>query len=73
MHAMHSANIPRSVGYRRAADATRDWVSNHQPKLEGAGHPATPSGPPLTNTLQAPSRNPFTGTGSAGIPLVRLA
>jgi hypothetical protein len=28
-------------------------------KLEGAGHPATPSGPPLTNTLQAPGRKPF--------------
>ena len=36
----------------------RDVREKRPKKLEGAGHPATPSGPPLTNTLQAPRRDP---------------
>ena len=40
----------------KSADSMRDCASNHK-KLEGVGHPATPSGPPLTNTLQAPRRH----------------
>jgi hypothetical protein len=36
-------------------------------RIGGCQPPATPSGPPLTNTLQAPRRDPSPEVGSAGI------
>jgi hypothetical protein len=55
----------RQLPARRAREAPK--------KLEGAGHPATPSGPPLTNTLQAPGRNPLTPNGIGWNPPQQLA
>ncbi|MCE3276927.1 MAG: hypothetical protein K0R13_2782 [Propionibacteriaceae bacterium] len=58
----------------RSEQSNRARRAHEAPKkLEGAGHPATPSGPPLTNTLQAPGRNPLTANGIGWNPPQQLA
>jgi hypothetical protein len=58
---MHAKRHSRFAKSDDDVSFPRDVREKRPKKLEGAGHPATPSGPPLTNTLQAPGRNPLTG------------
>ena len=65
---------PANIAASGASNRTERDVREKRPeKLEGAGHPATPSGPPLTNTLQAPGRNPLTANGIGWNPPQQLA
>jgi hypothetical protein len=61
----HSTIVPCEE--RRRRQLLRDAREKRLYQIGGCQPPATPSGPPLTNTLQAPRHDPSPEVGSAGI------
>ena len=67
-------STPRFAKSDDGVSFLRDVREKRLYQIGGRQPPATPSGPPLTNTLQAPRHDPSPEVGSAGIsPMAGLA